>query len=140
MRNSFNTREKFCLNNTPTSSHFHKTLRFYFFRNFNALKRLLFTSEYSHCNCVRTINRYHSFQQIFFWICSVMKAFFLSLTSIFDSFSNLFESNYFIKTDEKLILWYISFKMLYWILIRQFNWIWIFIKRFFNFNLFDNLL
>ena len=65
---------------------------------------------------------------------------FSSLTLISDLFSNSFESNYFIRTDEKLIFWRITFKMSYWISIKRFNWIWIFIKKFFNFDLFDNSL
>ena len=69
-----------------------------------------------------------------------MKTFFSSLTSTFNSFSNLFESSCFIKTDEKLTFWRITFRMSYWTSIKRFNWVWILIKKFFNFDLSDNSL
>ena len=69
-----------------------------------------------------------------------MKTSFSSLTLTFDLFSNPFESSCFIKTDEKLIFWRITFRMSYWISIKRFNWVWILIKKFFNFDLFNNSL
>ena len=62
------------------------------------------------------------------------------LKSIFDSSLNSFESNCFMKINKKLILWRMMFRILYWISIKRFNWIWIFIKKIFNFDLFDNAL
>ena len=56
LRNNFSTREKLCLNNTSTLLHSHRTLKFYFFRNLNALKKSLFISECSRCDCVQTYN------------------------------------------------------------------------------------
>ena len=45
--NDFNTRKKFCLNKTfITLSRFFKTSKFYFIRNFNALKKFSISSEY----------------------------------------------------------------------------------------------
>ena len=140
LRKNFNTWEKLGLNNTSMSLHFYEMSKFNFLRNSNVLKEFLFILKCSRCDCIRTINRWCHFQQIFFSICLIMKAFFSSLTSISDSFSNSFESNCFIKIDGKFIFWRITFKILYWTLIKQFNWIWIFIIRFFNFNLFANSL
>ena len=69
-----------------------------------------------------------------------MTTFSSSLKSTFNSFLNSFELSCFMKTNEKLTFWRIMFRISYWTSIRRFNWIWIFIKKFFNFDLFDSAL
>jgi len=68
------------------------------------------------------------------------KIVFSSIISIFDSLSNLFESNCCIKTSEKLIRWRIIFKILNLSSIKQLNWILIFSKKFSCVDLSSKLL